>query len=762
MEASYDQNKIFHLYTKYRHVTYNKILTSNEQISKFKEKITNYHKIFKEITKNKFKQQKPNDVMIYIKEDKETKVILDNEQKEDEQKEDKKEDKKEEKKEEQNEDKKKEKKEENEKKQKTFLLLGNFKDIEQALVKRGWKRLTDENDRTFDYIYTIKSNKVPHQELKPNQMAGHFWKANEITRKTGLLNNMKNLYFKEINIDNFFPRGYELTEKNDFEDFIEDFKTNKAISILKDTLFKKGINVNKEVVQTAISIVKRKLPILKEEININDKFNKVKGRFINKKDDKDDSYEIPLITDQEWEIISNEDMEIYNDYIDKLIKKKLLPNNGRKINKKNIKKNIESYSKKDTKNKTENNKENNINNSKPKDLVSKEKTDDEKKLEEEFKEMFKQKAIEREIERQKENEKLLEEEIKRREKELLDEEEGNKNKEENQKEVKKYISKEEKEKKWKEDYLKENKTHPRPNTRKENENCENLLPEIEELLTSLKKYLPEYSLEGKNNIWIVKPGGKSRGRGIHCIDQLNDILSDVKLYDQTVIQKYIENPLIIHNRKFDIRQWVLVTDLSPLTIWMFDTPYVRFSAEDFNISDFKNIFSQLTNNSVAKHSEKYNETSIIGDMWEIDQFSKFLIENYGKDYWPEMKEKIKKIVIYSLQSAKHKIFQRKNNHEMFGYDIMVDDKLNVYLIEINASPDWTYSTQVTEKLVKIASEDLIKVVVDYADEQLKDEKDRKEIDTGRFKLIFNSNDFPKFDNMEVNFHEIERIKKDEN
>ena len=375
--------------------------------------------------------------------------------------------------------------------------------------------------------------------------------------------------------------------------------------------------------------------------------------------------------------------------------------------------------------------------------------------------MFKQKAIEREIERQKENEKLLEEEMKRREKELLEEEEGNKNEEETQKkEVKKYLSKEEKEKKWKEDYLKENKTHPRPNKRKENENCENLLSEINELLTSIKKYLPEYSFEGNKNIWIVKPGGKSRGRGIHCIDQLNDILSDVKLYDQTVIQKYIENPLIIHNRKFDIRQWVLVTDLSPLTIWMFDTPYVRFSAEDFHISDFKNIFSQLTNNSVAKHSEKFNETCIKGDMWEIEDFSKFLIENYGKDYWPEMKEKIKKIIIYSLQSAKHKIFQRKNTHEMFGYDIMVDDKLNVYLIEINASPDWTYSTKVTEKLVKIASEDIIKVVVDYAEEELKDEKDRKIVDTGRFKLIFNSNDFPKFDNMNVNIYEVDKIKNE--
>ena len=748
MEKVCDENKIFHLYTKYKHPSYNRILTSNEQISKFKEKIINYNKIFKEISKNKFKQQKPNDVMIYVKEDKETKVIIEEE-------------KKEEKKLEIPKEKEEEKKEEN--KQKSFLLIGGFRDIEAELLKRGWKKLKDENDRSFDYIYTVKSNKVPHQELKPNQMSGHFWKANEITRKSGLLNNLKNLYFKEINIDNFFPRAYELTEKNDFEDFIEDFKTNKAISILKETIIKNGINVNKEVVDTAISIIKRKLPIFKEEINVKERFDKVKGRvFGNKKNDKDNSYEISLITDEEWEIISNEDMNIYQDYIEKLIRKKLLSNEGRKISvKKDIKKNINLK------------KENNINKEKIKenDIIIKskdnniiEKIEDEKKLEEEIKEMFKQKAIERENERQKENEKLLEEEMKRREKELLEEEEeNNKNEEPEIQFIKKpKMTKEEKENKWKEDYLKENKTHPRPNKRKENENYENKIPEIKELLNLIKNHLPEYSFDGYKNLWIVKPGGKSRGRGIHCIDQLNDILSDVKLYDQTIIQKYIENPLIIHNRKFDIRQWVLVTDLSPLTIWMFDTPYIRFSAEDFNINDFKNIFSQLTNNSVAKHSEKFNETNIIGDMWEIDQFSNYLIEYYGKDYWPEIKEKIKKIVIYSLQSAKHKIFQRKNTHEMFGYDIMVDDKLNVYLIEINASPDWSYSTKVTEKLVKIASQDLIKVVIDYAEEQLKDEKDRKTIDTGRFKLVFNSNDFPKFENMEVNFNEVEKVKIDEN
>lgn len=43
---------------------------------------------------------------------------------------------------------------------------------------------------------------------------------------------------------------------------------------------------------------------------------------------------------------------------------------------------------------------------------------------------------------------------------------------------------------------------------------------------------------------------------------------------------------------------------------------------------------------------------------------------------------------------------------------MVDDKFKVWLIEVNSSPDFSYSTHVTEKLVKEVSEDLIKVIID--------------------------------------------------
>ena len=72
--------------------------------------------------------------------------------------------------------------------------------------------------------------------------------------------------------------------------------------------------------------------------------------------------------------------------------------------------------------------------------------------------------------------------------------------------------------------------------------------------------------------------------------------------------------------QFDIRQWVLVTDWNPLTIWFYEESYVRFSAEDFDMSKLDNKLIHLTNNSVTKHAGKEEETEeIIGNMWTCQQ-----------------------------------------------------------------------------------------------------------------------------------------------
>lgn len=111
----------------------------------------------------------------------------------------------------------------------------------------------------------------------------------------------------------------------------------------------------------------------------------------------------------------------------------------------------------------------------------------------------------------------------------------------------------------------------------------------------------------------------SRGRGIRCFNNLYDISDYCLGRDvQFVVQKYIEHPLVIEGKKFDIRQWVLIQDFSPPKIWFYDECYVRFCADEFSLDNIYNRFIHLTNNSVQKYNKKGN---IEKSMWTMGELA---------------------------------------------------------------------------------------------------------------------------------------------
>lgn len=79
-------------------------------------------------------------------------------------------------------------------------------------------------------------------------------------------------------------------------------------------------------------------------------------------------------------------------------------------------------------------------------------------------------------------------------------------------------------------------------------------------------------------------------------------------------------------KKFDIRQWVMVTDWNPLTVWIYKESYVRFSPVDYDHSNVNNKYMHLTNNTIVKHSEEFHESEIEGNMWSCEEFSDYLQE----------------------------------------------------------------------------------------------------------------------------------------
>ena len=93
-------------------------------------------------------------------------------------------------------------------------------------------------------------------------------------------------------------------------------------------------------------------------------------------------------------------------------------------------------------------------------------------------------------------------------------------------------------------------------------------------------------------------------------------------------------------------------------------------------------------------------------MWETHQMQAYLIDEFNKngenvDHWTQtVLPQIKEAVIISILSTQEWLVHRENSHTLLGYDFMIDEALNVWLIEINSSPAMDFSTPITEKLVK--------------------------------------------------------------
>ena len=91
---------------------------------------------------------------------------------------------------------------------------------------------------------------------------------------------------------------------------------------------------------------------------------------------------------------------------------------------------------------------------------------------------------------------------------------------------------------------------------------------IKTFLSKLEESHPQYGLIGEDHLWIMKPGQSSRGRGIQVLNDYDSIMQNREKHRSTkwVIQKYMENSLLIKGRKFDIRQWVKINLQPPILL----------------------------------------------------------------------------------------------------------------------------------------------------------------------------------------------------
>lgn len=149
----------------------------------------------------------------------------------------------------------------------------------------------------------------------------------------------------------------------------------------------------------------------------------------------------------------------------------------------------------------------------------------------------------------------------------------------------------------------------------------------------------------QETVWICKPADLSRGRKIYLFKDIRDLQ-----YDQAVIvQRYMRNPLLIGQYKWDMRVYVLVTSFHPLTVYVYREGLTRFGTDTFDLSDLNNKYSHLTNFSINKFSIAHNISKDVvgaGSKWTFRQLNGYL-QSIGMNV-EELWKEIKKIAVLTL------------------------------------------------------------------------------------------------------------------
>uniref|UniRef100_T1JLI3 Polyglutamylase complex subunit TTLL1 n=1 Tax=Strigamia maritima TaxID=126957 RepID=T1JLI3_STRMM len=226
--------------------------------------------------------------------------------------------------------------------------------------------------------------------------------------------------------------------------------------------------------------------------------------------------------------------------------------------------------------------------------------------------------------------------------------------------------------------------------------------------------------------WIMKPSAKSQGIGIFLINKLSQLkrwsrdmrapkenaqyqMPALNRCETYVISRYIENPLLIGGKKFDLRLYVLVTSFHPLKCYVSRLGFCRFCSANYGDADHVDVFAHLTNVAIQKHGEEYN--SLHGGKWNVDNFKLYLESTRGSEVTRKLFDNIHWLLVHSLKSVSRVIINERHCFECYGYDVIIDNQLKPWLVEANASPSLGATTTHDRILKSKLIADILDIII---------------------------------------------------
>jgi len=215
------------------------------------------------------------------------------------------------------------------------------------------------------------------------------------------------------------------------------------------------------------------------------------------------------------------------------------------------------------------------------------------------------------------------------------------------------------------------------------------------------------------NLWIIKPGDSSSGRGIQILWQfagLRDCYTQAEAGqsdpadDHYIIQRYIRNPLLLEGRKSEIRIYWLIASMKPLRVLIYDEGTVRLNSLPFRLQDFDNTLIHVTNVYQQKLHPEYDPKLAL--KWKFADWEAYLInelrvaaQGFIRDtLFPRLKKYLR-FVVCATRERLSELPARGGFFGLYGADLILDDQLRPWLTEIQKGPGISFDDAVKKDLI---------------------------------------------------------------
>jgi len=177
-----------------------------------------------------------------------------------------------------------------------------------------------------------------------------------------------------------------------------------------------------------------------------------------------------------------------------------------------------------------------------------------------------------------------------------------------------------------------------------------------------------------------------------------------------IASQYIPNPMLIDDYKFDLRVYVGITSINPLRIYIYEEGLTRFATVKYNQTSKKQSkYVHLTNYSLNKFNANFvNNTDADvddqGSKWSITALRRKM-QAIGIDH-ERIFKKIEDIIIKTILAGENVINNAtemfvpypNNCFELLGFDILIDDTFEPWLLEVNLSPSLNCDSPLDQKI----------------------------------------------------------------